>query len=139
MKSNNHRKDLGAILKKKRQATNLTLYELSSASGVSPSHLGRIEKGDRFPSANVLQRIAKPLGFAEGELFSLAGYLSAHLAQESEIRPQNRTNGLDPYVAQVLSDETPEVQRAVVGLLTVLKSIAGNLTFSPDGKPQKLT
>jgi len=43
----------------------LTLRELASASDISASHLGRIEQGNRFPSARILRRIAKPLGFEE--------------------------------------------------------------------------
>jgi transcriptional regulator with XRE-family HTH domain len=127
---NDYRKNLGKILKQQRLSANLTLYELSSASGVSPSHLGRIEKGERFPSADILQRIAKPLGFGEEELFTLAGYLSPHLSIETEKEPvvKINKNELDPYVARVLSQEPVEVQRAVVGILTILKSIAGSIT-----------
>jgi hypothetical protein len=33
---------------------------------------------------------------------------------------------VDPYVARVLSQEPIEVQRAVVGLITILKSISKN-------------
>ncbi|MDP6501613.1 MAG: helix-turn-helix transcriptional regulator [Dehalococcoidales bacterium] len=41
----------------------ITLRELAAASNVSASHLGRIERGECFPSAHVLQRISDPLGF----------------------------------------------------------------------------
>lgn len=70
------RNDLGKILKQRRVMIPLTLQELSHAAGVSASHLGRIERGKRFPSAYILRRIAKPLGFKESELFTLANYLS---------------------------------------------------------------
>ena len=127
---NDYRKNLGKILRQQRVSTNLTLYDLSAASGVSPSHLGRIEKGDRFPSADILQRIAKPLGFGEEELFTLAGYLSPRLGIESvktnaTALPVNHE--LDPYVARVLSQEPVEIQRAVVGILSILKSISAGL------------
>jgi transcriptional regulator with XRE-family HTH domain len=127
---NDYRKNLGKILKQKRQSVNLTLHELSSSSGVSPSHLGRIEKGERYPSADILQRIAKPLGFGEEELFTLAGYLSPHMGAEPDNGQAAAAvrNELDPYVAKVLAQEPVEVQRAVVGILTILKSIAGSLT-----------
>jgi transcriptional regulator with XRE-family HTH domain len=129
---NEYRKNLGKVLKRQRQSTNLTLYELSAASGVSPSHLGRIEKGERFPSAAILQRIAKPLGYGEDELFTLAGYLSPHLDPAPE-EGFNYKNKLDPYVAKVLSQEPVEMQRAVVGILTILKSIASSATPSNNG------
>ncbi len=127
---NDYRKNLGKILKQQRLSVNLTLHQLSDASGVSPSHLGRIEKGERFPSADILQRIARPLGFGEEELFTLAGYLSPHINLEPDKEVKAVKNELDPYVARVLSQEPVEVQRAVVGILTILKSISGSLTPS---------
>ena len=135
---NDYRKNLGKILKQQRQAVNLTLYDLSAASGVSPSHLGRIEKGERFPSADILQRIAKPLKFGEEELFTLAGYLSPHMDEEKytpKVQPAH--NQLDPYVARVLGQEPVEVQRAVVGILTILKSISFSLTPAAVAAPVK--
>ena len=93
-------------------------------SGVSSSHLGRIEKGGRFPSARILQRIAHPLGFAEDELFALAGYLSPHTPGIAEGTREYTGGQLDPYVARVLAQEPLEVQRAIIGILTILKSMA---------------
>jgi len=132
---NDYRRNLGKVIKQQRQSANLTLHELSAASGVSPSHLGRIEKGERFPSADILRRIARPPGFAEEEIFTLAGYLSPHLIQEPKIEPESKKSDLDPYVAKVLSQEPVEVQRAVVGILTILKSIAGSLPAPKNPGP----
>jgi transcriptional regulator with XRE-family HTH domain len=99
----------------------LTLKELATTSGVSSSHLGRIERGERFPSARILRKIAKPLGASESELFTLAGYLPPQPATGAE-RPT--VGQLDPYVASVLSQEPVEIQRAVITVLTILKSMA---------------
>jgi|WetSurMetagenome_2_1015567.scaffolds.fasta_scaffold983433_1 transcriptional regulator with XRE-family HTH domain len=137
MITNDYRQNLGKVIKQQRQSANLTLYELSAASGVSPSHLGRIEKGDRFPSAGVLKRIAKPLGFGEGELFTLAGYLTSTSTMEAEQARAGEKNGLDPYVARVLAQEPVEVQKAVVGILTILKSIASVMQPSKAARPDK--
>ena len=116
---------LGKILKQQRIAIPLTLQELAATSGVSPSHLGRIERGERFPSAHILRRIAKPLGFDEDELFTLAGFLSPQTSGVAEERaPGYGARNLDPYVAKMLGDEPVEVQRAVIGILTMLKSVA---------------
>ena len=52
--------DLGKLLKQRRVMIPLALQELAAASGVSSSHLGRIERGERFPSAHILHKIAKP-------------------------------------------------------------------------------
>jgi transcriptional regulator with XRE-family HTH domain len=121
--------DLGKILKQQRVTVPLTLQELAAESGVSSSHLGRIERGERFPSARILRKIARPLGFNEDELFTLAGFLTPQtsgVAEESSTRYASRQ--LDPYVARILADETPEIQRAVIGILSLLKSVARGMT-----------
>ena len=123
--SNSH---LGRIIKQQRISLPLTLQELATKSGVSASHLGRIERGERFPSAHILQRIAKPLAFGEDELFTLAGYLSPQSPMIAERIPTYGNERLDPYVARVLAQEPVEVQRAVIGILTILKSLAKGMS-----------
>jgi transcriptional regulator with XRE-family HTH domain len=120
--------NLGKLIKQQRVAIPLTLQKLAAKSNVSPSHLGRIERGERFPSAHILRRIALPLGFDENELFTLAGYLSKQEPGTVKNSSVNRRKGLDPYVNQVLSNEPVEVQRTVIGILTMLKSIARSQT-----------
>ena len=125
--------NLGRILKQQRIAIPLTLQELATTSEVSSSHLGRIERGERFPSAHILRRIAKPLGFDEDELFTLAGFLSPQTPGVAEERGSGYgSRHLDPYVAKLLGEEPVEVQRAVIGILTLLKSIAKGMTKESD-------
>jgi transcriptional regulator with XRE-family HTH domain len=120
--------NLGRILKQQRIAIPLTLQELSATSEVSSSHLGRIERGERFPSAHILRRIAKPLGFDEDELFTLAGFLSPQQPGVAEDRATGYSGRqLDPFVAKMLAEEPIEIQRATLGVLTMLKSIAKGL------------
>ena len=116
--------NLGSIIKRQRIKTPLTLRELSAKSGVSSSHLGRIERGERLPSARILQSIAKHLGFNEGELFTLAGYLSPQSSTDTEALTANNIRHLDPIVAQILAQEPVEIQRSVLNILNLLKSIA---------------
>ena len=125
--------DLGKILKQQRITVPLTLQELAAISGVSSSHLGRIERGERFPSARILRKIAKPLGFDEDELFTLAGFLSPQPSGVAEERtPSYTARQLDPYVAKMLAEEPVEVQRAVIGILSLIKSIARGMTKGAD-------
>jgi len=107
----------------------LTLQELSRASGISASHLGRIEKGNRFPSARILQKIAKPLGFEEGDLFTLAGFLSP---QPSVVVERPSYGQLHPYVAELLSQEPVETQHAVIAIYNILKRFAREYQFNLD-------
>ena len=125
--------NLGKILKQQRIAIPLTLQELANASRVSSSHLGRIERGERFPSARILRKIAKPLGFDEDELFTLAGFLSPQTSSVAEERfGRYNTRQLDPYVAKMLGEEPVEIQRAVIGILSILKSVARGVTRGND-------
>jgi transcriptional regulator with XRE-family HTH domain len=119
----NRSTNLGEIIRQGRVTQRLTLSQLSSMSGVSSSHLGRIERGERYPSGSILRKIAKPLGFEENELFTLAGYLTPTSSGVAE--SHSRYGGeLDPYVARILAQEPIDVQRAVIGILTILKSLA---------------
>jgi len=125
---NDKRNNLGEILRRQRVTIPLTLGELAAMSSVSPSHLGRVERGERFPSAHILRKIAKPLGFEEDEIFALAGYLSPHPPSIAERGAEYTGGRLDPYVARVLAEEPVEVQRAILGILSMLKSIAKSKT-----------
>ncbi len=121
---NVNRTGLGELIRQQRVAIPLTLQELAGLSGTSPSHLGRVERSERFPSARILRKLAKPLGFGENELFTLAGYLSPQPSATSEAQPSYGGGQLDPYVSRVLAQEPVETQRAVIGILSILKSIA---------------
>jgi len=116
--------NLGRMIKQQRLISGLTLRELATSSGVSSSHIGRIERGERFPSAHVLRRIARYLGFAEEELFTLAGYFSPQPPTAAERKAANNFAQLDPIVARALAQEPVEIQRLSLVILTLLKSIS---------------
>jgi len=118
--------DLGQLIKQQRLMASLTLQQLASMSGVSASHLGRIERGERYPSASILRKIARPLGYDEDELFTLAGYLSPQTSRVAKADP-GYSGYLAPDVARMLAAEPVEVQHAVTGILSILKSIASSI------------
>lgn len=117
--------DLGKMIKRLRLTAGLTLHQLSVMSGVSPSHLGRIERGERLPSAKILRRIAKPLGLDESELFVLAGFLSP---QPPGVAERSAAGRLDPFVATVLSQEPIYLQRVALTILSILKMMRKGIT-----------
>ena len=133
MRDNNRNTGLGEIIRQQRMTVPLTLQELAAVSGVSASHLGRIERGERFPSASILRKLARPLGFEEDELFTLAGYLSPQSAGIAENRKDYNSGQLVPYVARALAREPTEVQDAVIGVLTILKSLARGIAKENSG------
>jgi len=116
--------DVGRIIKQRRLMAELTLSELSAKSGVSISHLGRIERGERLPSASVLRRLARPLGLSEVELFSYTGFLTTQPSETIESAWKPDVGRLDPYVATLLASESPAMQRTLIGIVSLLKEIA---------------
>jgi len=89
MRENN----FGERLKARRLEKGLTLAELEALSGVDKSYLGRIETGKRFPSAVILQKIAKPLEYGEAEILRLAGYLSPDMTDERVTKIKDALKG----------------------------------------------
>ena len=74
----------------------------------------------------MLRKLARPLGFDEDELFTLAGFLTPSDGVAEE-RSKYAGRQLDPYVARMLAEEPPEIQRSVIGILSLLKSVARGL------------
>lgn len=114
-------RDIGSIMRQLRLRADISRVQLGAVSGVSPSHLTRIENGQRFPSAKVLRKIAPHLHIGEVELLSLAGYVSA---EQYNMLGNTDSTKLDPNVVALLSQESVEVQRAVVSILSMVKYIA---------------
>jgi len=125
------REGLGRILKQRRLMRELTLVELARLSGVSPSYLARVERGQRYPSAKILRRIAEPLGFSVSEVLSLAGFLPG----EADKERASWVRELDPMVAMALSQEPVEVQRAALAIVNIIRAMARGCT---QGEPSRV-
>ena len=100
----NDTQNLGSLIKQQRIRIGLTLEALAAKSGVSKAHLSRIEKAQRYPSATVLHKIAKPLGFEEGELFTLAGYLTTEHPMSPYQEKHKLRAELDILLNRVIAD-----------------------------------
>jgi len=100
----NETKNLGSIVRRQRNRLGLTLRDLAAKSGVSISHLGRIEKAQRYPSTTVLRKIAKPLNLDENELFSIAGYLPGEKPKTLDLEKHKLLEELDILVDRVTAD-----------------------------------
>ena len=124
-----NRNDFGKMLKLQRLSIPLTLRKLANESGMSASHIARVERGERFPSGRILHRLSKPLGFEENELFMLAGYLSQQPPTEANNHQSYSLHKkVDPYVAAVLSHEPMAIQRTIIAILSILKTMAESIT-----------
>jgi transcriptional regulator with XRE-family HTH domain len=96
--------NLGSIVNRQRNRLGLTLKNIADQSGVSISHLARIEKGERYPSPNVLRKIAKPLSIDEKELFNLAGYMPLEESKEADLEKHKSLAELDILINRATAD-----------------------------------
>lgn len=114
-------RDIGRIVWQLRNRVGMTRVRLAALAGVSPSHLSRVESGQRSPSARVLRKIAPHVGIGEMELLAYAGYVPPVQFNSTDDYAQGR---LDPHVVASLSQEPVELQRAVLSIFSALKVMA---------------
>jgi len=95
---------IAKIIKEQRKSIRLSLNQLARLSGVSLSHLGRIEQGLRQPSTRTLQKIAKPLGFDLYELLVMAGHLLPGPSTFSEEQRDKLRTELNTLLERVVSN-----------------------------------
>ena len=98
------KKDIRKIIREQRKSLSLSLNQLSRLSGVSVSHLGRIEQGVRRPSTRTLQKIAEPLGFDVYELLVMAGHLLPDPSTFSEEQRDKLRTELNTLLERVVSN-----------------------------------
>lgn len=60
--------DIAEKLKTTRKSKKISVYKLSQMSGISETHIRDLERGDRNPSFDTLDRLAKPLGLSLADL-----------------------------------------------------------------------
>ena len=118
---------IGSFIRQQRVALSLSISDLAEATSVSAAHIGRIERGERSPSGIVLQKLSKPLGLKEDDIFMVAGYLRTG-SDNAEEKATVRGSDLDPAIAAFLTHEPIEVQRAAIGVLKIIENLAGAVT-----------
>jgi transcriptional regulator with XRE-family HTH domain len=62
---------MGAVIRRERRERGLTLKALAERSALSVVYLGEIERGKKYPSAQVLEQLAKALELDLAELLEL--------------------------------------------------------------------
>ena len=61
-------KELGKIIRLKRESQGLTQIELAQKSGLDRNYIGMVERGERNPSYMSLQKIAHGLGLTVDQM-----------------------------------------------------------------------
>ena len=66
--SENDLKELGRVIRRKRELRGYTQVELAQRSGLDRNYIGMVERGERNPSFLSLQKIAQGLGLSVDEM-----------------------------------------------------------------------
>jgi len=121
---------LGRYLKTLRQDMGISQYRLAALTGLSVSHICRLEKGNRLPSGKMIVALAGTLGVAEKELLAMAGYIAPTTTPGKAESTTPAAARIDPVVAAALGRLEPRVQRDIIEILRTLKKTAGTMASS---------
>ncbi len=100
--------DIAGRLKKTRTSKGYSVYKLSQLSGVSETHIRDLERGDRNPSLDTIDRIAKVFGISLSELLSEDETVSYLTPEEKELLdcyrmlPKRQSIDSDSYIIEPL-------------------------------------
>jgi transcriptional regulator with XRE-family HTH domain len=112
---------LGALLRTRRVAADLSLRELSARTSVSNAYLSELERGLHEPSLRVLRAIASALDTPLGAMLESAGVLG-------DSGEGGRESGLGDTEAAIVRDPAlSEPQR--MALLSVYRSFVQSRTL----------
>lgn len=81
--------NIGEYIKQLRNERKLSINQLSIYSGVSASHISRIERGLREPSPEILSKLSVTLKISHEDLMKVAGHIKYKLDSDSLLLPSN--------------------------------------------------
>ncbi len=102
---------IGKVIRQERQDHNLTIKELGEKAGLSEIYVGEIERGQKYPSAKVLESLARAL---ELDLPDLLERMADAIRNERE--PQ-LTNAIGFTLPAVPNQPRRGVVRRIVNML----------------------
>jgi len=101
----NLRQLLGTNIKIYRNASGLSQSKLAEQAGTATNYISAIEGGRRFPSVEILEKIALVLGIDTPELFSMKPIQFDAIKKELEEQVwQNVGHNLASYISKNLTD-----------------------------------
>ncbi|MEZ4329864.1 MAG: helix-turn-helix transcriptional regulator [Polyangiales bacterium] len=68
--STSFRKNIGRAIRAQRHARGSSIEALAGKAGIDPAYLGAVERGDRNPTLDVVDRICVGLGIEPSELLT---------------------------------------------------------------------
>ena len=101
---------LGKVVRQERQARHLTIKELGEKAGLSEIYVGEIERGQKYPSAKVLESVAKALEIEISEFFEL-------MAEELRMEREPQITNVIGFIPGTQTQPRRTVVKRIVNML----------------------
>ena len=95
---------MGRVIRRERQERHLTLKEIADKANLSVVYIGEVERGQKYPSAAVLEKLAEALALSVADLLEL-------MAEEIRAEREPQTTSA---IGFALSDQPGQPRRVVV-------------------------
>jgi transcriptional regulator with XRE-family HTH domain len=95
---------MGRVIRRERQERRLTLKEVADKAALSVVYVGEVERGQKYPSAVVLEKLAEALDLTVADLLELVA---------EEIRLERQPATANP-IGFVLPEQPGQARRVVV-------------------------
>ena len=89
---------LSLNIKKRRQILGISQVNLAEKAGTSAQYIGQIEQNKKFPSPEMLERIAEALKMDSPQLFSMETYSQDAIRQFRENLKINLEKAVDDFI-----------------------------------------
>jgi transcriptional regulator with XRE-family HTH domain len=76
----------GQLLRTTRRAHNMGLAKLAEKVGIGPKHLGRVERGEKSPSFELIIALANAMGVSPSEFFEFENAKADQKAIKERLR-----------------------------------------------------
>src|SRR5215475_2236125 len=95
---------MGRVIRRERQDRRLTLKEIADKANLSVVYVGEVERGQKYPSATVLEKLAEALDLTVADLLELVA---------EEIRAERQPATANP-IGFLLPEQPGQARRVVV-------------------------
>jgi transcriptional regulator with XRE-family HTH domain len=95
---------MGRVIRRERQERQMTLKEVADKAALSVVYVGEVERGQKYPSATVLEKLAEALDLTVADLLELVA---------EEIRLERQPATANP-IGFLLPDQPGQTRRVVV-------------------------
>jgi transcriptional regulator with XRE-family HTH domain len=114
--------EFGRYVREWRERQNLGLREVARKADISPTYLSQIERGEqRWPTEDVLMRLANAVAHDPSELLHKAGRVSSDVLEILKIHPSQYTRFLEETKNLDADDLDKVVRHALLDIRRIIQ------------------